>query len=183
MSDDKRSMKMVALINCVINHNARDATWAKYPGINIDVIEVLNKHGYGIMQMPCPEMDFLGHARKRKDEESILDVLDTNKGRPHCAKLAVKVVDDIVEYRANGYTVAAVLGGDVESPGCAVPAPGKQKTGKWGVFLGAIKDELHRRNIKIPIRGLRDSTKETLQEDLTWLENLFNATSVADQAN
>jgi len=29
MTDDHRSKKMVAVINCVINHNARDEGWAK----------------------------------------------------------------------------------------------------------------------------------------------------------
>lgn len=37
MNNDQRCKKMVAVINCIINHNVRDVGWAKYPGINYEV--------------------------------------------------------------------------------------------------------------------------------------------------
>ena len=170
MSEDARSMKMAAVINCIVNHNARVDSAARYPGMNMQVISILDKYDHGIIQMPCPEMDFLGHPRKRGEDQSIWDVLDTDEGRLHCQKLAAKVVDNIQEYQANGYRVTAILGGDVGSPGCAVPPPGQEETGRWGVFLGAVRNELKNRSIDIPIRGLRDSELATLDEDLAWLE-------------
>ena len=95
MPDDCRSRKMVAVINCVINHSARDQGAARYPGINHDVIDVLRKHDAGVIQMPCPEMTCLGLPRTRKPAESIRDVLDTPKGRSCCEALSVSVADTI----------------------------------------------------------------------------------------
>ena len=176
MNDDKRSRKMVAVINCILNHNARDGNVAKYPGINHDVVDVLKKHGVGIIQMPCPEMECLGLLRKRKEGASIRDILDTPDGRSCCKKLSNSVVNTIEEYQRNNYAVLAILGGDVKSPGCAVPYPLTEKTTldtRYGVFIKELLEELHKRNIKIPIRGIRDSAKETLRDDIAWLNNIL----------
>lgn len=175
MCTDRRSKNIVAVINCVLNHNARAQGAAAYPGVNHEVLDILRKYETGVIQMPCPEMVCLGLLRTRDAGVSVLDMLDTPKGRSCCRKLSVSVVDSIEEFRRNGYTVAAVLGGDVASPGCAIPVTttedGEQTVGTgWGVFTKALRDELSRREIDIPIRGIRDSAKETMQEDLQWLE-------------
>jgi len=166
---------MVAVINCVLNHNARAPGAARYPGINREVVDVLDKHGVGAIQLPCPEMICLDLPRTRDAGRSIRDVLDTPEGRRRCRELSVSVADTIEEYRRHGFTVAALLGGDVGSPGCAVPYPlpnGADKTteGVWGVFTKALLEELHRRNIHIPIRGIRDSAPETMRQDIQWLD-------------
>ena len=178
MSDDRRSKRMVAVINCVVNHNARAEGAAKYPGINHDVVDVLRKHEVGVIQMPCPEMVCLGLPRTREPGVSIRDIMDTPEGRSCCRKLSVSVVDAIEEFRRNGYTVAAVLGGDVGSPGCAVPFPppedGAQVPGSGlGAFTKALLDELRRRDIRVPIRGIRDSARETMLEDIEWLDGVL----------
>ena len=178
MSDDRRSKRMVAVINCVVNHNARAPGAAKYPGINHDVVDVLRKHDAGVIQMPCPEMVCLGLPRAREPGVSIRDVMDTPEGRSCCHKLSTSVVDTIEEYLRNGHTVAAVLGGDVGSPGCAVPFPPPETgaqipAGGLGVFIKALLEELRKRDIRIPIRGIRDSARETLLEDVEWLDDLL----------
>jgi predicted secreted protein len=176
MSEDRRSKKMVAVINCVVHHNARAAGAARYPGMNDEVVEILRKHEAGVIQMPCPEITFMGLRRTTAPGLSIRDVLDTPDGRARCEALSVSVVDTIEEFRRNGYTVVAVLGGDVDSPGCAVPAPVSRDSRQMpesglGVFTRALLNELHRRDIHIPIRGIRDSARETLDEDLEWLDS------------
>lgn len=177
-SADQRSKRMVAVIHCILNHNARDREVARYPGINHDVVAVLRKHKVGVIQMPCPEMTCLGLLRTRGAEESLRDVLDTPKGRACCRRLSAFVADTIEEFHRHGYTVAAVLGGDVDSPGCAVPYPLPEEGAplvrrSWGVFTGALLTELRRRGIRIPFRGIRDSAWETMQEDLKWLDGLL----------
>jgi len=170
MSEDRRSKRMVAVINCALNHNARAARVARYPGMNTELVDVLVKHGAGVIQMPCPEMVFMGLPRGDEGDPPILEVLDTPEGRACCQQLAGPVVDSFEEYRRNGYEVLAILGGDVKSPGCAVPYPLTDDPAAWGVFMKALKQEMARRGIDIPIRGLRDSAPETLAEDLRWLE-------------
>lgn len=175
MSDDQRSRRMVAVINCILNHNARAPRVARYPGMNMDVVEVLNRYDVGVIQMPCPEMVFMGLPRVEDPNASILEILDTPEGRACCERLAGTVVDEIEEYRRNGYTVAAILGGDVKSPGCAVPCPATDNPGDWGLFIQALQKELSGRDIDIPIRGIRDSAQETMAEDLSWLEGVLAA--------
>ena len=174
MYNDARSKKMVAVINCILNHNARDDSWAKYPGINYEVVDILKKHGVGIIQMPCPEMTVLGLPRTREPGTSILTALDTPEGRARCEELSTFVVDEIEEYIRNGFKVIAILGGDVESPGCAVPAHKTamkpEEKEHFGVFIGVLLENLRKRGIEIPIRGIRDSARATLDEDLQWLD-------------
>ena len=150
MSDDRRSKRMVAVINCVINHNARAETAARYPGMNDEVVDILRKHEVGVMQMPCPEMTFMGLPRTTPSGLTIRDVLDTPEGRSRCEALSITVADTIQEFLCNEYAVVAILGGDVDSPGCAVPAPiksvgGKMPEGGWGVFTKALLIELRKR--------------------------------------
>lgn len=178
MSEDRRSRKMVAVINCVINHSARAEGAARYAGVNHDVLDILRKHGVGVIQMPCPEMVCLGLPRARATGLSIRDVLDTPTGRSRCEELSRGVVDTILEFQRHGYAVLAILGGDVGSPGCAVPAPQEANGepipgGRWGVFTGALRNELSRREVSIPIRGIRDSAPETLQADMAWLDGVL----------
>ena len=99
MSEDRRSRKMIAVINCVINHSARAEGAARYPGVNHDVLDILRRHGVGVIQMPCPEMVCLGLARARAEGLSIRDVLDTPAGRSRCAELSRGVVDTIQEFQ------------------------------------------------------------------------------------
>jgi len=178
-SEDQRSRRMVAVIHCILNHNARDREVARYPGINHDVVAVLRKHRVGVIQMPCPEMTCLGLLRTRNSGSSIRDVLDTPQGRSCCQKLSISVADTIEEFQRHGYTVAAVLGGDVGSPGCAVPYPLPEDAApvagsNWGVFIGALVNELSRRRIHLPVRGIRDSAWETMLEDIEWLDAVLS---------
>lgn len=178
---DKRSRRIVAVINCILNQNARDFGAARYQGMNTDIIGILNKHGVGVLQLPCPEMSCLGLSRSRPKGLSIRDVLDTPDGRKCCMQLSTSVVDQIHEYIKHNCKVLAIMGGDVESPGCAVhicrgDTGEKRLKDKSGVFMKALEAELRKRNIEIPFRGIRESNPEMLVQDLAWLENLLSRT-------
>jgi len=177
MYHDKRSMKIVVVINCVLNQNARAPGAAVFPGMNAKVIEVLRKHDVGVLQMPCPEMTCLGLLRSRPEGTSIRDILDTPEGRECCRKLSIFVVDQIEEFLKNNFKVLAILGGDVNSPGCAVHLSKENnyelEEGS-GVFMEELHREISKRNIKIPFRGIRDSDPEKLMEDINWLNRLLS---------
>jgi hypothetical protein len=36
-----------------------------------------------------------------------------------------------------------------------------------------LETELRERNIKVPFRGIRDSSREMLKQDVAWLDNLL----------
>ena len=177
MYRDRRSKRMVAVINCVLNQNARAPDCAVFPGMNVQVVDVLKKHGVGIIQMPCPEMTCLDLPRSTPEGSSIRDALDTLKGRECCRQLSVSVVDQIQEFMENGFKVFAILGGDVGSPGCAVHLSTGDETNQEilegsGVFIKELYAELAKRNIEIPFRGIRDSNTNELAEDISWIDRL-----------
>lgn len=175
MYRDKRSKMVVGAINCILNQNASAPNAAVYPGMNSMIIRILEKRGIGVLQMPCPEMICIDLPRSRPEGSSIRDVLDTPKGRRCCRQLSIRVAEQIQEFVENGFEVLAILGGDVDSPGCAVHLSEddeKELLEGSGVFMEELYAELAERNIEIPFRGIRDSDPHKLAEDVEWLENL-----------
>lgn len=178
MAEDRRGRLIVAAINCAVNHNARARGAARYPGMNDRLVDVLRKHGAGVIQMPCPERVVIDLPRGRGEGIGIREAMETPERLERCRQLASEVIDELQEFREDDCQVVAILGGDVGSPGCAVPADTtteeqRRRGAEWGVFTGMLREELERRGMDIPIRGLRDSAGETLQADLDWLDALL----------
>jgi predicted secreted protein len=171
---DRRGGQLVAVIECIANQNARDAGAATFPSANWDVLRLCREHEVGVLQMPCPEIAFLGLRRRRPPGESIRDAIDTPEGRRCCAGIAGDVADRIEEYLREGYRVMAVLGGNPSSPGCAVHRGGNGLMATSGVLMRELEAELRRRGIEIPFRGIRDHDPGMLAEDLEWLRQRFS---------
>lgn len=177
-TSDQRSFKLVIVIECILNQNSRDFGAATYPSMNKDILRLCMMYNVGIFQIPCPEMAFLGLFRERKKGQSIRDALNTEAGWDFCKKLSIEIVNRIQDYRKNKNKILAVLGGNPESPGCAIHIEQSNKdtqslTEKSGIFMKEFHKELLKRNIKIPFRGIRDFKAEWLKEDLEWLEQVF----------
>jgi hypothetical protein len=89
-----------------------------------------------------------------------------------CDSLAAATADRIQCYLEQGYDVLAVLGGNEQSPGCAVHeawAGSGQLADSSGIFMRALAAELARRGACIPFRGMRDADPNLLEDDLAWL--------------
>lgn len=110
----------MAVIECILNQNARDTGAATYRSMNKTLIQLCMKYEVGLFQIPCPETMCLGFLRKREPGQSIRDVLDTDSGRECCMQTSVGLADRLQEYIDNGVEITAVLGGNPQSPGCAV---------------------------------------------------------------
>jgi predicted secreted protein len=77
---------------------------------------VVNRYlatGAGIIQLPCPEMTYLGLKRWGMTR----DQYDTPFYRRHCIDILRPYVDQIVEYIDNGYSIECIVGVD-GSPSC-----------------------------------------------------------------
>jgi predicted secreted protein len=138
------------------------------------------RYDVGLFQIPCPEMAFLGFLRARQQGQSIRDALDTDAGRDCCKKLSVDIADRIQDYIRNKNQILAVLGGNPESPGCAIHmVSSNYLTGALaensGVFMKEFHKELCKRNIDVPFRGMRDCNHDWIKQDIEWLENLFGS--------
>jgi len=170
---DGRSRRIVAVIECVLNQNARDAGAAKFPALNREVVRLCEENDVGLLQMPCPEIAFLGMKRSRRKGESIRTAMDTPDGRQCCERLGREVADRIEEYARHGCRVLAILGGNPASPGCAVNRDDAGLSPSSGVFMLELDAELRRRGLTIPFRGMRDDDPVLLADDLEWLRRVL----------
>ena len=170
---DGRSHRFVAVIDCILNQNVRDAGAACSPAMNFELLQLCHEHHVGILQMPCPEIAALGFKRARKPGQTIRAALDTELGRKHCAEIASTVADRIVSQVAAGDQLLAILGGNPLSPGCAVHIEEAGLRAESGIFIKALQTELGRRGLSPSFRGIRDYAPELLTEDLLWFRNLL----------
>ncbi|MDP1901052.1 MAG: hypothetical protein Q8K96_11440 [Rubrivivax sp.] len=172
---DSRGRRIVAVIECILNQNARDEGAASSPALSWEVVALCHEHGVGMVQLPCPEIACLGMARARAPGGSIRAALDTEAGRARCAEISAQAADRLETYARAGYRVLAVLGGNPQSPGCAVHLDGQALQSSSGVFMRELQSELRRRGLEMPFRGLRDSDPALLADDLQWLAQRFDA--------
>ncbi|MGA7982542.1 MAG: hypothetical protein WCA32_20265 [Chromatiaceae bacterium] len=169
---DGRSKRLVFLIECLMNQNARDLGAAERPALDRDVLELLSDAQVGIVQIPCPEMTCLGFERRRAPGQSIRHALEEPPALACCGRLAAATAERIQSYAQLGYRVLAVLGGNAQSPACAVhtvAGDATRLTEKSGVFMLALAAELARRGLDIPFQGIRDADPQLLGEDLARL--------------
>jgi predicted secreted protein len=172
---DRRSRKFVLAIECILNQNARVPGAAAWPAMNRGLVELCDRHGAGIVQIPCPEMFCLRWARERPDGVDLLAAMASEEGRAGCRKLSGIMADRVADYIENGYRPLAVLGGNPRSPGCAVHYVGDRVGGDFGVFMQEFHAKLRERGIELPFRGIRDYDARLMAEDLKWLEELLAA--------
>jgi predicted secreted protein len=168
---DTRSGRLVFLIECLLNQNARDMGAATCPAVNREVLDILLQNEVGMAQIPCPEMACLGFARTRPAGTSIRSALNQPDAMDRCRLLARQTAERIEDYRAHGAKVLAILGGNEASPGCAVHSDGVPSAlrPESGVFMQALATELAKRDVVVPFRGIRDADAGSLVQDLAWL--------------
>ena len=171
---DNRSTRLVAVIECIMNQNARDAGVATFPAINWPILSLCNEYNVGLIQMPCPEISFLGSERKRQPGQSIREALDTCEGRNCCRKISIDIVDRIEDYTNQGYQILSILGGNPKSPGCAIHCEDGNLLPNSGVFMKELQGELNKRCIEIPFKGIRDSDPELFAQDIEWVRKNFS---------
>jgi predicted secreted protein len=162
---DKRSRNLVAVVNCILNQNAKVDGIAEYPGVVEPVINLLVSKGVGILQIPCPEFTHSGPRRWWCVKEQY-----NNMGfKSRCAQIARSISDEIEEYSRNDYKVLCIIGAD-GSPSCGIkttctsktyggePADKKARPAKGsGVFIEILQNELKSRGIRIPMIGVPES--------------------------
>lgn len=163
----------MAVIECLLNQNARDPGAASFAALTWDLVRLCHEHDVGLLQMPCPEMACLGLARTRPCGQSIRAAMLTPASRQGCAQLSADVAERIEAFVSADYQVLAVLGGNPQSPGCAVHRKGADLQPASGALMLALQAELRQRGLEIPFRAVRDSDAQLLAEDLHGLRTLF----------
>jgi len=171
--NDRRSRKLVVLAHCILNQNARLDGCACYPGAIPQVVELLVARGYGLLQLPCPEMAVSDWRRSRRTKEQpfIRQFLEQPEGRACCRALAEGIATQVRDYCDNGFLVAAVIGKD-RSPACGVSATSWDGTfvPGSGVFIEELRAALATRGVTVPIVGMADDSEEEVADCIRWLQ-------------
>ncbi len=171
---DPRSRRVVFAIECLANQNARDAGAAESAAMTPGLLALLDDEAVGMAQIPCPEMICLGHRRDRPPGRSIREALGSPQAAACCARQAKAAADRIQDYREAGIEVLAVLGGNEQSPACAVHhGEWGELAGQSGLFMLALADELGRRGLAPPFCAVRDADAALLAQDLNQLRCLL----------
>jgi predicted secreted protein len=130
--EDERSQKVVFVSHCLLNENVRYLGGAFRRGGVDEIIDDLQQHGVGIVQLPCPEQRTWGGVLKRRtillygsDATGLhyvrrpLTSLFVWYTRVSYARLARQVVRDIEDYVRSGFDVIGIIGIG-GSPSCGV---------------------------------------------------------------
>jgi len=127
----QRSKKILLISHCLLNVNSKVNKLANYQGTLEELIIPLMKKGYGFIQLPCPEM--LAYGIKRWGQ--VKDQYDTPYYRKHVKKLLEPILEQLLDYYKNGYTICGCIGID-GSPNCGVYKTCKAEN--WEGEIGSI---------------------------------------------
>lgn len=134
MIPDERSGEVVFVSHCLLNENVRYAGGAFRPGVVDELVDEIQRRGWGIVQMPCPEQVVWGGVRKRRllRVYGARGTLAYRLRRPlvriaagwtaaRYAALARGVVCQVEDYTRSGMRVVGIVGVG-SSPSCGVTA-------------------------------------------------------------
>jgi len=133
--------KLCLVSHCILNCNSKVEGSCKRKGPLKEVLYPLIEKDYGIIQLPCPEIDYglrrWGHVREQFDNPFY---------REHCKRVLKPIMMQVMEYHNNNYTVNYVIGIN-GSPSCGVEF--SYSSEKWGGELSkrdhleSLKEGLH----------------------------------------
>jgi predicted secreted protein len=161
MFEDRRSREVVLVAHCILNQNSRISGCGLFPGAMGEAARVLVESGVGLVQLPCPEMLYLGldRARHQGHEVGVWAALSTPEGRQACRGMLQDAVYQIREYQRHGFTVLGVVGID-GSPACGVNLiwdhEAKKDVEGTGAFINALREVLADNHLDLEIIGVRD---------------------------
>ena len=165
MFDDKRSKKVLLVAHCILNQNAKIDRCAYYPGIMREVAEALIEAGVGIIQMPCPELIYLGLDRQadreaptsvESEDTRVAGRMAEEGGLACCRLFATALVNQVQAYQKFGFEVLGIVGIN-GSPTCGVETGWRndQEVQGPGIFVQILREELGRQGISLPMRGVK----------------------------
>jgi predicted secreted protein len=148
----ERSKKIVFVSHCLLNQNARHLGGEKYPGVVRELFELFSESGVGIVQIPCPQLEFNeGLNRKVESKESN----ENNGFRTKCQKLSSNIIETIEKYIRKNYEVLGILGVE-QSVTCGVYQiqNGRRNVPGKGIFIEELEKQMEKKNFQVPIIGV-----------------------------
>lgn len=177
---DLRGGQVLAVIECHLNPNARDAGAARHAAFNPGLLQACAASSTGLVQLPCPELACLGPRRARRPDQSLRDAMQTPASRQRCAHLAEQAADQLLTRVQTGCTLLAVVGGNAQSPGCAVHVGAGGLRATSGSLMLQLQAAMRARRLDPPFVPLRDDEPATYAQDLALLQVLMRPGVPAD---
>jgi predicted secreted protein len=148
----ERSKKVIFVSHCLLNQNVRAAERERFPGSFKDILELFAESGIGIIQLPCPQLEFNGGLdRKVKTKSSC----ESNGYRNQCHRLSINLISQVENYLKNNYHVVGILGVELSST-CGVHQiqNGRKNVPGKGILMEEIEKEMQKKNFQVPIIGV-----------------------------
>jgi len=146
------SKKVIFVSHCLLNQNVRAAERERFPGSFKDILELFAESGIGIIQLPCPQLEFNGGLdRKVKIKSSC----ESNRYRNQCHNLSKNLIGQIENYLKNNYHVVGILGVELSST-CGVHQiqNGRKNVPGKGILMEEIEKEMQKKYFQVPIIGV-----------------------------
>ena len=105
-----KGKKIAIVAHCILNQNSVVNGLERAEGAFNEVVEILLKHNYAIIQLPCPELIYLGYDREGKTKEEY----DTKDYK----ELLKPIIKYLEEYKKYGFKF--ILIGIENSPTCDI---------------------------------------------------------------
>lgn len=163
-----RSKKVVFVSHCLLNTNSKvKGLSTTYAGAFRPLIESFMTKDYGIVQLPCPELQYMGLKRWSMTKEQY----DFPAFRSFCMKLAENSVAQMKMYQDEGYELCGIYGID-GSPTCGVAFSCKGFGGgcfehydsieeypldEKGIFMESLEALIKEYDIRIQFYGINEA--------------------------
>ncbi|MBA2862840.1 CD3072 family TudS-related putative desulfidase [Methanococcus maripaludis] len=167
-----RNKKIALVAHCILNCNSKVEGLSEYGGALREVICYLMDEGFGIIQLPCPEMAIYGIKRWGHVKEQF----DTPHFRNVTRKLVQPILEQVLDYVKNGYEVSLLVGID-KSPSCGINETCSSK--EWGGYSsnGNMAEKLEKLEM-VPEKGIfMDEILKILKEN----EIVINCTAIDEE--
>lgn len=140
--------KVVFVPHCILNQNVR-AVGKKSNGTIKEIIKFFAESEIGIIQLPCPEVEFDGGLERQfKTKENY----NNEVYRKCCREISLKILKEVRKYLDKEYKVIGILGVEF-SPTCAVHRieNGKRILPGKGILMEELEKEMQNENFQVPI--------------------------------
>jgi predicted secreted protein len=161
------SKKVVFVPHCILNQNVRALGKEKSNGTIKEVVNFFAEAEVGIIQLPCPEVEFDGGLERNfKTKEAYSNEIY----RKHCREISLEVLKTIKKYLDKEYKVLGILGIEF-SPTCGVyrVESGKKIIPGKGVLFEELEKEMQRENFQVPIIAVNLNNVYSTLEKLSLL--------------
>lgn len=149
----ERSKKVIFVSHCLLNQNVRAFGREKFSGSFKDLLELFASAGVGIIQLPCPQIEYDSDGLNRKIKPK--SAFETNGYRKYCNKISNNIIKQIENYLRNNYEVIGILGVEL-STSCGVHQiqNGRKNVPGKGILMEEIEREMQKKNFQVPVLGV-----------------------------